>query len=136
MAKDFRLESPASYNVKRLVKASATVLEAWDMVALDTWLAIKAVAASTAIAFCMAPAADWETEVVVCADPNAIFVWTADANFAVTDRWLEVDLVWTTTQLIDLWESTTDVFKVLPTEDAWTAWATTEVKVKINKFLF
>ena len=133
---DFKILTPNTVPMKTLEKASATVIEQWDMVTLDAWwLAIKAVAGSAKLAYAMADWLDWETELTVCADEDATFEWTADANFAKANRWTTCDLVWAT-QLIDLWATVTNVFKVLPSVDAWTVWATTWVKVKINAFLF
>ena len=137
MAKKFRLYNTNEvYRTKVLEKASATVIEAWDLVALDAgWLAIKAVAASTAIAYTETGAGDGETEIVVIADKDVVLSGTADANFAKANRGTEVDIT-DTTQLIDLGASATDVLKILPSEDAGTVGATTEVKVKINKSIF
>ncbi len=61
---------------------------------------------------------------------------TADANFAVTNKGTEVDLVGTTTQLIDLGASATDVLKVSARDTAGTVGETTNVEVRINKPLF
>ncbi len=133
---DFEIKSSGSSdNNLVLAKASATVIEAGDLVALSSWLAIKAVAASTAVAYTEAGAGDGETEITVSADPELILKGTADANFAATNRGTEVDIVGTTTLLIDLGASTTDVLKVLPSANAGTVGATTDVLVKINKTL-
>lgn len=118
---------------KTLAKASATVIEDGDFVALASGLAIKAVAASTAIGYAVAGAGDGETEITVYTDPKIVFTGTADANFAVTNRGTEVDLVGTTTQLIDLGASATDVFKVEPGTNAGTVGAEENVLVTINK---
>lgn len=135
---DFKIyKSGAANKTATLAKASATVIEAGDLVALSSGLAIKATAASTAIAFCEGGGADGETTIEVVTDRDLELVGTADANFAVTDRWAEVDLVVNSTnQEIDLWASTTDVLKVLPGTNAGTAGAATEVRVVINKPLF
>ena len=58
---------------------------------------------------------------------------TADANFAVDIKGTFVDLVGTTNLLIDVGESTTDVFQVDASENAGTAGSTAKVHVKINK---
>jgi hypothetical protein len=92
--------------------ASATVIEAGDMVALTSGLVTKAVAASTQIAFTEVGSADGETSITVVADDRVRYKGTGDAVFAKTQRGTEVDLVGTTTQLIDLGTSVTDVLKV------------------------
>lgn len=135
---DFKLitqQNPAAYNTE-LAIADTTVIERGDMVTLTSGLVTKWVAASTALAYALEDHASWDwTTILVCNDPDAIYEWTADANFAATNRWAEVDLVGTTTQLIDLWTSVTDVFKILPWTTAWTVWAATWVRLQINKTL-
>lgn len=135
---DFKIHNTGpTYRTQELEKASATVIEAGDLVTLDAGgLAIKAVAASTAIAFCPGGAGDWETTVDIAVDPELILSGTADANFAKANRGTEVDLVGTTTQLIDIGASTTDVLKVLPGTNAGTVGAATNVLVTINKPIF
>ena len=133
---DFTIyHKPSDVSTLTLTKASATVFEKGDMVALDTGLAVKGVAASTALGYVIADAIDWETTVLAYSDSRIVLSGTADENFAVTDKGAEVDLVGTTTLLIDLWESATNVFKVMPSDNAGTASATTNVLVKINKTL-
>lgn len=56
------------------------------MVALSSGLAIKAAVSSTRVAYTATGCVSGDTEVLVIADPNAIFSGTADANFAATDR--------------------------------------------------
>jgi len=134
MAKKFKIvDSTAIDNTIVLEKASATVIPAGSLVALDTGLAIVAVAASTAVAYCEGWAADWETIAVVNNDENLVLEGTADANFAKTNRGTEIDI--TDAQLIDLGTSTTDVLKVLPSENAGTVDSTDKVRVVINKTL-
>ena len=132
---DFKIyRSGIANNNLVLEKASATVIEAGDLVALDAGgLAIKAIAASTAVAFAEAGAGDGETTITVNNDSTLILSGTAGTNFAKANRGAEVDISGTTTQLINLAASVTDVLKVLPSENAGTVGATTEVLVKINK---
>ena len=137
MAKDFTIKDGEQIRTRRCTIASATVIEAGDLVTLDAGgLIIKAVAASTAVAYAVEASAVGDTVIEVTVGNDFTLTGTADANFAVTDKGLEVDLVGTTTQLIDLGASTTDVLKVSIAEDAGTVGATTDVEVKINKPLF
>lgn len=139
MAADFKIvNTSVMNNTQALEKASATVIEAWDLVALDAnGLAIKATAASTAIAYSPAWAGDWETEVLIIADDSLILSGTADAVFAESQRGTEVDLVVNSTnQQIDVWASSTDVFKVLASTKAGTVGSTADVRVRINKPLY
>lgn len=118
-------------------KASATVIEAGDLVALDTGLIIKATASSTALAYAINGAGDGETKVEVTVGNDFVLEGTADANFAVTNKGAEVDVVVTSNvQLIDLGSSSTDVLKVDISENAGTAGSANAVRVKINKPLF
>lgn len=136
MAADFKIyKSNVTNNTMTLEKASATVIEAGDLVTLDAGgLAIKATAASTTLAFCEAGGADGETEIQVIVDAELTLTGTADANFAKANRGALVDLVVNTgNQEIDLGASVTDVFKVLPGTDAGTVGSANEVRVVINK---
>ena len=136
MAKDFTLKDGEQVRSKRCVIDSATVIEAGDLVTLSSGLIIKAVAASTAVAYALTGSAVGDTIIEVSQGNDFTLVGTADANFAVTHKGTEVDLVGTTTQLIDLGASTTDVLKVGIAEDSGTVGATTKVEVRINKPLF
>lgn len=118
-------------------KASATVIEAGDLVAIDTGLIIKATAASTAIAYAPNGAGAGKTKIEVTVGNDFVLEGTADANFAVANKGAEVDVVVASgVQKIDLGESTTDVLKVDISENAGTAGSASNVRVKINKPLF
>lgn len=130
MAADFKAVS--RFETKKATIGSATVIEAGDLVALSSGVVIKAVAASTEIAFAPQGSASGETEIEISMG-RVELVGTADAAFAVTDKGIECDLVGTTTLLIDLGESTTDVFKVSAADNAGTATSTDNVRVFINK---
>jgi len=134
---DFKLKDGDFVRTKRAVIASATVIEAGDLVALSAGLVIKAVAGSTAIAFCPAGSANGETITEITIGNDFTLLGTADANFAVTNKGAEVDLVVNATnQEIDLGLSATDVFKVGIAEDSGTVGTTTDVEVRINKPIF
>ena len=105
--------------MKTLAKASETVIEAGDMVALTSGLATKADGSSAKIAFTPNGAIAGETTIQIVNDPKAEFVGTTDANFAVAQRGTEVDLVMSgTAQQIDVGSSSTDVFVVSVGDDA------------------
>lgn len=125
--------TPPGVITRKVLKDTATVLEKGDMVTLSSGLLIKAVAASTALGYCIADAPAGETEVLVLSDPNIIFAGTGDANYAVTMQGTEVDLVGTTTQLIDVGASTTDVFKIEIGTEAGTVGSANNIRVRINK---
>lgn len=136
---DFKLKTVYTKGapMKTLVKASATVIEAGDMVELASGLAIKATATGTSLAWSPSGAPAGVTTVQVLNDPKAEFTGTADAVFAVTQRGTEVDLVVNTgAQQIDVGASTTDVLKVDVSDDAGTVGSASNVTVRINKFLY
>lgn len=134
---DFKLRDGEQVRTVKAVKGSSTVIEAGDLVALDTGLIIKATAASTEVAWCPMGAANGTTEVEVTVGNDFTLVGVADANFAVTNKGTIVDMVVASTvQKIDLGESTTDVFKVDISENAGTVGSANNICVKINKPLF
>lgn len=132
---DFRFKSGELRTVI-CKKASSTVIEAGDLVALSSGLIIKAVAGSAAIAYAPNGAGNGETEIEVSVGNDFTLVGTADANFAVTDKGAEVDIKGTTDLLIDLGESKTDVLKVGIDQDSGVAGSAANVEVRINKPLF
>lgn len=133
---DFELKDGEQVRTKRCVVGTATVIEAGDLVALSSGVIIKAVAASTAVAYAIEASAVGDVLIDVTVGNDFTLKGTADANFAVTQKGTEVDIVGTTTLLIDVGASTTDVLKVGIGEDAGVVGATTNVEVRINKPLF
>ena len=118
-------------------KASATVIEPGDFVAIANGLIVKAAADSAAIAYAPNGAGAGETKIEVTLGNNFLLEGTADANFAVAKKGAEVDLaVVNNVQLIDLGESTTDVLKVDISENAGTVGSANNVRVRINKPIF
>lgn len=113
--------------------ASATVIEAGDLVALSSGLIVKAGAASAAIAYAPYGSADGETKIEISKGNDFMLEGTADANFAVTNKGITCDVAGTTNLLIDLGASETDVLKVDVSENAGTAGSTSSVRVKIAK---
>jgi len=138
MAKDFRIiNTDEVYRTKPLEKASATVIRPWTFVTLDgAWLAIAAVAASTAVAYTEAWAGAWELTVLAVTNSDVVYSGTGDAVFAEAQRGTEVDLVISTTQFIDVGASTTDVFKILPSTDAGTVDSVDGIRITVNKSIF
>lgn len=134
---DFKPKNTEVLRTVNAAKASATVIEAGDLVAIDSGLIIKATKDSTALAYAPYGAGNGETKVEVTIGNDFSLIGTADANFAVANKGTEVDVVVSDgAQLIDLGTSTTDVLKVAITEDAGTVGSTASVEVKINKPIF
>lgn len=137
MAKDFKLRGGLhGVPTVKAVIATATVIEAGDLVALSSGIITKAIAASTAVAYAPHGSASGEVLIDVTVGNNFELIGTADANFAVTQKGTEVDLVGTTDLLIDVGTSATDVLKIAVDEGAGTVGATAGVSVRINKPLF
>lgn len=133
---DFKLKDGEQVRTKRCTIASATVIEAGDLVALSSGIIIKAVAASTAVGYATEGSAVGDVLIDVTVGNDFTLKGTSDANFAVTDKGILCDIVGTTNLLIDIGTSSTDVLKVGIGEDAGVAGATTDVEVRINKPLF
>ncbi|HUS99135.1 MAG TPA: hypothetical protein VMY59_02310 [Candidatus Thermoplasmatota archaeon] len=134
MAK-YVLADGESLRTVRCTIDTGTVIAAGDLVAIDTGLIIKAVAASTAVAFCPKGSASGETVCEVSVGNDFTLKGTLDAVFAVAYKGGEYDIE-DTTQLIDLDASSTDVLKIDMSENAGTVGATTNVRVRINKPIF
>jgi hypothetical protein len=135
---DFRLKDGEQVRTVKCTIASATVIEAGDLVTLDAGLVVKAAANSARVAWAPNGSANGETEIDVTVGNDFTLQGTSDENFAAaTHKGAEVDLVVDTgTQLVDVGESTTDVFRVGVSQDAGTEGAKTNVEVRINKPLF
>ena len=137
MARDFEIKDGEVVRGKKCLIASATVIEAGDLVTLSSGLIIKATAGSTAVALALEASAVGDTEINVSVGNDFTLVGTADAVFAVTQKGTEVDIVVSGgAQLIDVGSSSTDVLKVAIGKDAGTVGSTSNVEVKINKPLF
>ncbi|MHC1728076.1 MAG: hypothetical protein AB9866_19080 [Syntrophobacteraceae bacterium] len=97
---------------------------------------IKAVAASTAVAFCPnGHAANSGTVVEVTTGNDFTLVGKADANFAITDKGAACDIL-DTTQYLNMDASVTKVLKVGIDEAAGTVGAATGITCRINVPLF
>ena len=133
---DFELKDGEQVRTRQCVIASATVIEAGDLVTLSSGLIIKAVAASAAVAYATEGSAVGDVLIDVTVGNDFTLVGTGDAVFAVTQKGTEVDLVGTTTLLIDVGASTTNVLKVGVAEDSGVVGSTKKIEVKINLPIF
>jgi hypothetical protein len=131
----YRLRDGEAVRMTRATKASATVIEAGDLVAISAGLIIKAVAASTAVAWCPNGGADGETTVEVSVGNDFTLLTTGEAVFAVAYKGGEYDIN-DTTQTIDWDASTTDVLKIDISENAGVVGSASDITVRINKPLF
>jgi len=127
---DFR--AIGDYETVLATIATGTVVEAGDLVEVDTGLIVKATSTGAALAYAPQGSASGETEIEITKG-NVELIGTSDAAFAVTDKGILCDLVGTTTLLIDIGASSTDVLKVAADINAGTATSADDVKVFINK---
>lgn len=134
---DFRLKNGEQVRTVKALKASSTVLEAGDLVALSSGLIVKAGATAAAIAWCPNGGADGETEVEVTVGNDFDLTGTGDGIFADAYKGTEVDLAGTTNQVIDVTGGTT--YKVLKFgigKDTGIVGSTANITVRINKPLY
>lgn len=137
MAKDFKVKDGDSIRTRLCDIASATVVEAGDLVAISSGLIIKAVDGSAAIGYCPNGSVDGEVLTEVSVGNDFTLIGTGDAAFAVTYKGVEKDLVVTEgVQLIDVGTTSTSVLKVSIGTDAGVAASTDNIEVRINKPLF
>ena len=134
--KDFRLKDGEVLRTVKCIKDTATVIEAGDLVALSAGVIIKAVAGSANIAYAPYGAPAGVTDIDVTIGTDFTLIGTGEQVFAVSQKGSEVDLIGTTTLLINNDASSTDVFKVGISKDAGTVDAEEEIEVRINKPLF
>jgi len=130
----FTLVDGEQLRTVRVAIATGTVIPAGDFAGMTAGLAVDAVAATTAIAWCPNGSAAGETVCELTVGNDFTLKGTADADFAVTQKGTEVDL--TAAQLIDVGASSTDVLKIDISENAGTVGSAEGVVVRINKPLF
>jgi len=131
----YKLRSTEQVRTVKATIASATVIEAGDLVAIDTGLIIKAVAASTEVAYATQASAVGDVLIDVTIGNDFELEGTGDAVFAVSYKGGEYDIN-DTTQTIDVGASSTNVLKVSIGQDAGTVDSADNFVVKINKPLF
>lgn len=135
MAKDFRIVG-GNDGVETCLAtiASATVIEAGDLVELASGLVVKAGATAAAIAYAPFGSATGETKIEITKGNDFMLEGTGDGNFAAAYKGTEVDLAGTTNQVIDVTGGTTyKVLKFDVSENAGTVGSTANIRVKINK---
>lgn len=138
MAKDFIVKGGEKLRTVLAPKASATVIEAGDIVAISSGLIVKAGAASAAIAYAPNGAAAGELvcEVTVGNDFTLIGNKNADAVFAAAQRGTLCDLKGTTDLIIDNDTSSTNVFRIGISQDSGVVDSAAGIEVKIEKPIF
>lgn len=120
-------------------KESATVIAAGSLVALDAGgYIIKAVATSTAIAFCPngAKAGTTDVEISVGNDFTLVCLGTADAVFARAQRGTTCDIKGTTTVVIDNDTGSLNVLLIGSAKDSGVVGSAANIEARINKPIF
>ena len=116
---------------------SSTVIEAGDLVSKGSnGLITKATNASVALAYAITGSPSGSEVIEITVGNDFTLYGTADANFAISNRGTNADLVDNTNQLIDLGTHSTNVLKVSISTDAGTVGSTSDVEVRIDKPIF
>lgn len=138
MAKDFEIKQQGpAFRTRVCEIASATVIEAGDMVTMASDLIVKAGEASAKLALAVNGSAKGETSIEITEGNDFTVVGTGDAVYADSYRGDEVDLVMSTNdQQIDVGTSSTKVFQIIGAEDSGTVGSASNIEVRINKPLF
>lgn len=116
-------------------KASATVIEAGDLVGLTDGLVVKAGASTAAIAYAPhgAGAGELKCEITRGNDFELVGMKDADAAFAVAQRGDACDLKGTTDLIIDNDTSSTNVLQICGDKDNGVVGSKAGIRVKIAK---
>ena len=135
---DFKLKDGEVVRTVKALKASATVIEAGDLVAMTSGVIVKAGAASAAIAYAPngAAAGELELDVTIGNDFTLIGQQNADAVFAVTMKGTLCDAKGTTDMIIDSDTSSTNVFQIGIGKNAGVVGSAANIEVRIVKPLF
>ena len=138
MAKDFEIKQQGPGFRTRVAEiASATVIEAGDLVGMTSNLIVKAGAATTALAYAINGSAAGETSIEITEGNDFTLVGTGDAVYGEDYRGDLVDLVMATNdQRIDVGTGSTKVFQIIGAEDSGTVGSASGIEVRINKPLF
>ena len=138
MAKDFVIKQKgANFGTRVAEIASATVIEAGDIVARESNLIVKADAANTAIAYAINGSADGETSIEVTTGNDFTLKGTGDAVYSEDYRGDLVDLVMSgSDQQIDVTTSSTNVFQIIGAEDSGVVDSASNIEVRINAPLY
>ena len=138
MAKDFEIKQQGQGFRTRVCEiASATVIEAGDIVGMSSNLIVKADESTAAIAYAINGSAVGETSIEITEGNDFTLVGTGDDVYSEDYRGDLVDLVMSTNdQQIDVTASTNDVFQIIGAEDSGTVGSASNIEVRINKFIF
>lgn len=136
---DFKLKSAELFRTVKAPIATATVIEAGDLVTLSSGLIVKAGAASTSVAY--APNAHpansgTSIDVSIGNDFTLIGQKDADAAFAEAQYGALCDVAGTTDLIIDNDTASTNVLQISISKDAGVIGSKKNIEVKIAKPIF
>jgi hypothetical protein len=132
MAKDFEIKQQGTGFKTRLCEiASATVLEAGDLVTLTSNLIVKAGAGSTLLAYCPKGSADGETTVEITEGNDFTLVGTGDGVWSEDYRGDSAGISGTTDLLVDVTGASTNVIRLEAAEDSGTVDSTSKIEFRI-----
>ena len=138
MAKDFEIKQQGPGFRTRVAEiASETVIEAGDMVGMDSNLIVKADHSTGALAYAINGSAAGETSIEITEGNDFTLVGTGDDVYSEDYRGDLVDLVMSTNdQRIDVETSSKKVFQIIGAEDSGVVGSASGIEVRINKPLF
>jgi len=132
MAKDFEIKQQGTGFKTRLCEiASATVLEAGDLVTLTSNLIVKAGAGSALLAYCPKGSADGETTVEITEGNDFTLVGTGDGVWSEDYRGDSAGISGTTDLLVDVTGASTNVIRLEAAEDSGTVDSTSKIEFRI-----
>jgi hypothetical protein len=138
MAKDFEIKQQGPNFRTRVCEIdTAEVIEAGDLVAMESNLIVKADAANTAVAYSINGSAAGEVSTEITEGNDFTLVGTGDDVYSEDYRGDAVDVVMSsTTQLIDVATGSTNVLQIVGAEDAGVVGSASKIEVRIAKPIF
>ena len=132
MAKDFEIKQQGQAFRTRVAEvASATVIEAGDLVTLTSNLIVKAGAGSALLAYCPNGSADGEISVEITEGNDFTLIGTGDGVWSEDYRGDLAGISGTTDLLVDVTGASTNVIRLSAAEDAGTVGSTAKIEFKI-----
>lgn len=129
---DFKVVSEESLRTAIATIASATVVEAGDVCEASSGLPIVGTATGAKLAYSPFACASGDTQIELTVGNDFVLEGTGDAVYAVAIKGTDVDLVVDTgVLLIDVGESTTDVFHVCMSQPEAVVGSTGNIRVVI-----
>ena len=136
---DAKIVGDVQLRTKLCTTASATVIEAGDLVAMNSGLIIKATATSAAVGYAPKGCADGETQVEVSVGNDFLLKMDAEEDFEVAQKGVAYDIDVdgaTGKQTLNQSGTTYEVLRVDISENAGTVDSKEDVLVRIEEPIF